>query len=147
LDKGINMEIALVVLSIISLSFMIAYIAVVKRLNSVSEGFSKLLIAYNIILEDSQTKEAFLASPEDQDIHKENFIKFLSDSRDWAFDYIDKVQKGLKEFIDIADKEFAYFDSYGVLTQEYPHHKTMEKISAEYKKLKELLPEESNDRR
>jgi hypothetical protein len=141
------MEIALVVLSIISLSFMIAYVAVVRRLNSVSEGFSKLLVAYNMILEDAQTKESFLASPQDQDIHKENFIKFLSDSRDWAFDYIDKVQKGLKNFIDIADKEFAYFDSYGILSQGHPHYETMEKISSEYKKLKELLPEETDDRR
>jgi hypothetical protein len=141
------MEIALVVLSIISLSFMIAYVAVVKRLNAVSEGFSKLLISYNMILEDSQTKEAFLASPEDQDIHKENFIKFLSDSRDWAFDYIDKVQKGLKEFIDIADKEFAYFDSFGILTEQYPNYKAMKTLSSEYKKLKDLLPEDSNDRR
>lgn len=126
---------------------MIAYIAVVKRLNSVSEGFSKLLVAYNMILDDSQAKEAFLASPEDQDVHKENFIKFLSDSRDWAFDYIDQVQKGLQEFIDIADKEFAYFDSFGILTQQYPNYEAMKKLSSEYKKLKELLPKESNDRR
>jgi hypothetical protein len=141
------MEIALVVLSIISLSFMIAYVAVVKRLNAVSEGFSKLLVTYNMMLDDSQAKQTFISSPEDQDIHKENFIKFLSDSRDWAFDYIDKVQKGLKEFIDVADKEFAYFDSFGILTEQYPNYQAMKKLSAEYKKLKDLLPEDSNDRR
>ncbi len=30
-------------------------------------------------------------------IHKENFIKFLSDSRDWAFEYIEQSQKTIKE--------------------------------------------------
>ncbi len=30
-------------------------------------------------------------------VHKENFIKFLSDSRDWAFDYIETSQKTIEE--------------------------------------------------
>ena len=83
----------------------------------------------------------------DNEIHQENFIKFLSDSRDWAFDYIDKSQKQIKEFVDMADKEFAFFDSFGILTEKYPNYDTMKKISEEYKKLKNLLPEESDDRR
>ena len=33
----------------------------------------------------------------DDTIHKENFIKFLSDSRDWAFEYIEKSQQTIKE--------------------------------------------------
>lgn len=81
------------------------------------------------------------------DIHQESFIKFLSDSRDWAFDYIDKSQKQIKEFTDIADKQFAFFDSYGILTEGDLFHDNMKIISEEYKKLKSLLPEETDDRR
>lgn len=33
----------------------------------------------------------------DDSIHKENFIKFLSDSRNWAFEYIEKSQQTIKE--------------------------------------------------
>ncbi len=33
----------------------------------------------------------------DDTLHKENFIKFLSDSRDWAFEYIEQSQKTIKE--------------------------------------------------
>jgi hypothetical protein len=33
-------------------------------------------------------------------VHKENFIKFLSDSRDWAFEYIEQSQKTIKEVSD-----------------------------------------------
>jgi hypothetical protein len=78
------------------------------------------------------------------DIHTKNFIKFLSDSREMAFDYIDNAQDQIKNFVDIADKEFAFFDAYGSLTSEYPHYDAMKTISEEYKKLKSLLPEEQS---
>lgn len=81
----------------------------------------------------------------DEGIAKDNFFKFISDSRDWAFEYIDTVQKGLKDFIDIADKEFAHFDEFGILTEQYPNYEAMKTISAEYKKLKVLLPEENRN--
>jgi hypothetical protein len=142
------MEIALVVLSIISLSFMIAYVAIVKRLNTVSEGFAKLLMTYNMMLDDAEDKNKFL-SPDDHDVHKENFIKFLSDSRDWAFDYIEEVQNGLKKFIEEVSPEIEYYDNYGVAVEGMlaPHDKALKKISKEFSELKKLLPEDTNDRR
>lgn len=141
------MEIALVVLSIISLSFMIAYIAILKRLNTVSEGFAKLLVAYNTIIDDTQDAARFASSPLDQDIHKENFIKFLSDSRDWAFDYIEEVQSGLQKFISNVEPSIEHFDKFGIVTEGMPHYKDMKVISDNFKQLKKLLPEESDDRR
>jgi hypothetical protein len=93
------MEITLAVLSIISLSFMIAYIAVVKKLKTVSDGFAQLLVAYTSTSSALENTQSFASSSEDQDIHKENFIKFLSDSRDWAFDYIEQSQETIQEVI------------------------------------------------
>ena len=46
----------------------------------------------------SQVKDSMGIS--DDTIHKENFIKFLSDSRDWAFEYIEQSQKTIKEVSD-----------------------------------------------
>lgn len=86
-----------------------------------------------------------ITSQDEQEAHEESFIKFLSDSRNMAFEYIDAAQKQIKEFITIADQEFAFFDNYGDLTQQYPHYDAMKKISAEYKKLRSLLPEENNN--
>jgi hypothetical protein len=142
------MEIALVVLSIISLSFMIAYVAIVRRLNTVSEGFAKLLMTYNMMLDDVEDKNKFL-SADDHDVHKENFIKFLSDSRDWAFDYIEEVQSGLKKFIEEVSPEIEYYDTYGGAVEGMiaPHDKALKKISKEFNELKKLLPEDTNDRR
>lgn len=78
----------------------------------------------------------------DSDVHKENFIKFLSDSRDWAYLYIEDVQKGLSKFVDEIEPEIAYFDEYGVVGEAYPHYHSMKKISQEYKELRKLLPED-----
>ena len=142
------MEIALVVLSIFSLSFMIAYIAVSKKLKVVRDGFAKLLIAYNTF-SDSFDPNVPASSLEDQDIHKENFIKFLSDSRDWAFDYIEEVQKGLEKFIVEVEPEIEYFNKYGVVVEGMvsPHDNALKKISEHFEELKKLLPEASDDRR
>jgi hypothetical protein len=46
-----------------------------------------------------------IIDPVDQDIHKENFIKFLSESRDWAYDYIEMSQTTIKEVIDELNKK------------------------------------------
>lgn len=143
------MEITLAVLSIISLSFMIAYMAVVKRLNKVSEAFGKLLVVHNMMLDNTIDQTKFDNSAEDQDTHKENFIKFLSDSRDWAFDYIEEVQKGLQKFIVEIEPEISYYDQYGMAVEGMisPHDTALKKISKEFKELKKLLPEATDDRR
>jgi hypothetical protein len=76
----------------------------------------------------------------DNNVHQENFIKFLSDSRDWAYSYIEDVQDGLTAFVDAVEPEIAYFDEYGLVGEAYPHYHSMQKISKEYKELKKLLP-------
>ena len=129
------MEIALVVLSIISLSFMIAYVAVVKKLKTISDGFAQLLVAYSSMSSALDSTQSFQSSPEDQDIHKENFIKFLSDSRDWAFDYIEEVQKGLQDFIKSVEPSINHFDKFGIITEGSPNYKDMKVISDNFKKL------------
>ena len=141
------MRIALIVSTLFAVSFSIAYFAALKRLEVVSKAFAQM-VALNSTMREAF--EASLQSPiskEDQDIHKENFIKFLSDSRDWAFEYIEDVQKQLENFIRDIEPEIMHFDEYGVVGDAYPHYHSMKKISAAYKDLKKLLPEEVDDRR
>lgn len=80
----------------------------------------------------------------DNDVHKENFIKFISDSRDWAYQYIEDVQEGLASFVNAVEPEISYFDEYGLVGEAYPHYHSMQKISKEYKELKKLLPIEED---
>ena len=136
-------DITIIVLFVFVISLSFLYFQSLSKLKIASKTVVDLFFK-NSALE--QKTEPLNAIPS-YDIHQENFIKFLSDSRDWAFDYIDKSQKQIKEFIEIADKQFAFFDAYGILSQEYPHYENMKVVSTEYKKLKSLLPEETDDRR
>ena len=79
----------------------------------------------------------------EENIHKENFIKFLSESRDWAYEYIENVQSGLNKFVLDVGPEIDYFDEYGEVGSAYPHYFSMKKISESYKELKQLLPKDS----
>ena len=72
----------------------------------------------------------------------EAFLKFVSDSRDWAYQYIDEAQEGINKFITDVEPEIAYFDEYGIASSAYPHYYSMKKISGAYKELKKLLPED-----
>jgi hypothetical protein len=77
----------------------------------------------------------------DNDVHKENFIKFLSDSRDWAYEYIEDVQASISLFVSEVEPEIDYFDEYGLVGDAYPHYHSMKKISQAYKELKKVLPD------
>lgn len=141
------MRIAVIVLSLLSVSFAVAYISVLKRLDSISKAFARMVVLNSTMQEAFEATLQSPVSKEDQDIHKENFIKFLSDSRDWAFEYIEDVQKQLENFIRDIEPEIMYFDEYGIVGDAYPHYHSMKKISSAYKNLKKLLPEEVDDRR
>jgi alpha-L-fucosidase len=141
------MRIAIIVTSLFAMSFAIAYYAVLKRLEVVSKAFAQMVMLNATMREAFEASLQSPVSKEEQDIHKENFIKFLSDSRDWAFEYIEDVQKQLEDFVRDIEPEIMYFDEYGVVGDAYPHYHSMKKISAAYKDLKKLLPEEVDDRR
>jgi alpha-L-fucosidase len=141
------MRIAVIVLSLFSVSFAMAYFSVLKRLEVITKAFAQLVVLNSTIQEAFEANIQSPVSKENQDIHKENFIKFLSDSRDWAFEYIEDVQTQLETFVRDVEPEIMYFDEYGLVGDAYPHYHSMKKISAAYKDLKKLLPEEVDDRR
>ncbi len=135
------MEILAIVLGIFALSFMIAYISVSRKLSAVSKGFAELFLTYTSLRDVVESKN----NNTDENIHKENFIKFLSDSREWAFGYIEEVQEGLKKFVDEVEPQLEYYNEYGVVVEGMipPHDAALKKISKEFEELKKLLPEET----
>ena len=141
------MRIAIVVLSVLSVSFAIAYFSILKRLDIVTKAFTRLVVVNSTMQEALQSGLNNPADKEDQDIHKENFIKFLSDSRDWAYEYIEEVQGSLKKFVEEIEPEIKYFEEYGSPVAMQPNYNSMKKIVKSYKELIKLLPEESDDRR
>lgn len=87
---------ALVFFAIMSISFCISYFATLDKLKKTNLALAKLFIAKEA-LEDIVMQNRTVGSDSEDTLHKENFIKFLSDSRDWAFEYIENSQQVIKE--------------------------------------------------
>ena len=121
-----------VIVSIIAIAMTLKVITLRQRMKVLVVSLARVQDVFN------STKQ----EESDSDVHKENFIKFLSDSRDWAYLYIEDVQKGLTKFVNEVEPEISYFDEYGLVGEAYPHYHSMKKISKEYKDLKKLLPTE-----
>ncbi len=86
----------LIFFATLSLSFCIAYLAVFGQLKKSNILAAELFIKNKALEEiNNQLQQQDFSS--DAEIHKENFIKFLSDSRDWAFEYIESSQKTIME--------------------------------------------------
>jgi hypothetical protein len=135
------MSISLIILSACLFSVIVAY-------STLAYNFNKLRVQYQKIFTDMMLLEKLINDIEesklksDESVHKENFIKFLSDSRDWAYQYIEDVQTGLNSFISETAPEINYFKEYGDLSSMAPNYYSMKKITEEYEKLKALLPAE-----
>lgn len=110
------------------------------KLSSASQKLIQAHIDNNILAEKLFETSARIIVKKETD--SDAFLKFISDSRDWAYQYIDEVQEGINKFISEIEPEIAYFDEYGVVGSAFPHYHSMKKISGAYKELKKLLPED-----
>jgi hypothetical protein len=75
----------------------------------------------------------------------EGFLKFISESRDWAFKYIEDVQAAISKFGAKAQPELIYLDRYGT-TIGLSMVKSVETISEAYRELLKVMPEASDDK-
>lgn len=123
------------ILSILTSLFLYLYLKQIKSNKAIVANTLKLL------LHQQQEHEA---NKTDKEKSNEDFLKFISDSRDWAYQYIEEVQAGLKTFIDEVEPQIDYYDHYGAAIDGMvaPHDFALKKISLEFKKLKNLLPQD-----
>lgn len=141
------MDIVLILLSVFGLSFFIAYLYTARQLKITTQHLAETILLY---VSSAKGDDVQPATTEEADkIHKESFIKFLSDSRDWAFNYIENTQKTISKFIKEVEPELEYYKKYGVVVEGMvaPHDKALKKILSEISELKSLLPEDMDDRR
>jgi Tfp pilus assembly protein PilE len=134
-------NIFIIILSTLTVSFAIAYSVTLYRIAKINQAFAKLFLSHESLQEFIAKNNVEFKN--DSDIHKENFIKFLSDSRDWAFAYIEDVQQALNKFITEVEPEIVYFEKYGaILSEQRPDYISLKKISEAFKELKSVMPVE-----
>ena len=125
-------NIIVIVLGTFLVSFAIAYVSVLQKLSKITQEFAKLYISHQSLQDFVEKNNVEFKN--DSDIHKENFIKFLSDSRDWAFGYIEDVEN--------LDSEISNFDENSTISEGTQYYDLIAKFSKEYKELKKLMPTE-----
>jgi hypothetical protein len=86
----------LIFFATMSISLSVAYFVLFDKLKKCNLALTKLFLE-NEGLKEVIFQNKSIDSQSEDGIHKENFIKFLSDSRDWAFEYIETSQKTIKE--------------------------------------------------
>jgi hypothetical protein len=133
-------NIIIISLSTLCVAFAISYFLISKKLTLMAQEYATLYI--DQIALEKFVESMNLDSMSDQEVHKENFIKFLSDSRDWAFEYIEDVQSGLIKFVDDIKPEIEYFKEYGDIVSMHPNYYSMKKITESYDDLIKLLPKD-----
>lgn len=70
----------------------------------------------------------------------DGFVKFLSTSRDWAFNYIEQVQDALKEFDETITPITIWNETYGTAIEHDIFRQKIIEISSAYERLQSLLP-------
>jgi hypothetical protein len=139
------------ILDAIAFGVLLLIIAVLLINNLRAHFKNKKLVAeiIQIALDKSVISERLkqeLDSKESGSIEKsEGFLKFISQSRDWAFDYIEQVQAALLEFKNKVEPQILYAKTYGTVSAETPHTIIIGKISDAYDDLIKIMPEDSAD--
>ena len=72
----------------------------------------------------------------------DGFLKFVSDSRDWAFEYIEQTQDALSNFDIVIESIIDWNKTYGSVNGENPHSEKIKEISVAYEQLKKVLPQD-----
>lgn len=91
---------------------------------------------------DNRLTEVLKELEKYQTQENDGFVKFLSDSRDWAFTYIEEVQAALAEFDKEVSPVLEWCNTYGIAVQDV-HSEQVKKISLAYDKLKKVLPKDN----
>lgn len=70
----------------------------------------------------------------------EDFLKFVSQSRDWAFEYIENAQSTIESFVNNVDGAISSVNSKSPKSE---YVQALEKINQAYKEVKALLPQDN----
>ena len=133
--------IELILIIILSVLVVILF-AMLARQILISRAIAERLV--QAFIDNNEIAEKIEAKHLDKDIEQtEGFVRFLSESRDWAFEYIETVQNGLNKFVEDAGPRLEYFDKYGRVVSS-PHYAILEDILVAYRELQQLLPEQDN---
>jgi hypothetical protein len=108
-------------------------------------SFLSTILMTSLIITKKKNKELEKRLANREEIANESYVKFLNDSRDWAYEYIEDVQQKLADFSNKVEPQLNYFNTYGMVVQG-PHIILVKEISEAYEELKAVLPEDNKEK-
>ena len=131
-----------IIISIIAGSIIVAlstYIILLRKmLKAIGKTLEQSTVDSLVLLEEL---DKYRANNNNKSLEQtEGFVKFLSQSRDWAFQYIEDVQASLNTFVETVGPAMAYYDKFGRINES----PSMNTIFDAYTELIKVLPETEN---
>jgi hypothetical protein len=129
---------------------ILVFVIVLLIVNTIRLQFrNQKLILKNV--QDSMDKNTIILKLKEE-IQKNNnssieqtdgFLKFISESRDWAFKYIEDVQATLTVFKNKVEPKFKYANTYGTVSGQNAYLEIIQEIELAYEELKNIMPEDN----
>jgi hypothetical protein len=130
-------------LLILSLYLAVTNIKLRRNWKVISGELMQSLLDQTLI--ERELKDALVEIEQREIENTDGFVKFLSESRESAFKYIEETQQKLVDFQKAVEPMFDWSRSYGLVLGENSHTKTVEDIYQEYLKLKTIIPDEQGE--
>ena len=104
-----------------------------------------LALTVSLIIIKSKNKRLALRVADLNEAANESYVKFISDSRDWAYEYIETVQEKLETFATKVEPQLNYFNTYGTAVSG-PHTILVKEITEAYEELKTIMPQDNKEK-
>jgi hypothetical protein len=123
--------------------FGLSYFAISLRMKGLQ--LAKLLIQSELDKKMLSIEfQKAVAKNNEADLQNSNgFIKFISESRDSAYEYIESVQESLINFDNEIAPILKYAETFGTVNGDNTHTEMIKKIALAYENLKKVLPEQN----
>ena len=141
--ETVVVAVSISLLLILSLYLAVANIRLRKSRIIVSAALMQSMADQELI--EQELKSALVEIEQREIENTDGFVKFLSESREYAFNYIEDTQKKLVDFQKQVEPMFTWARSYGLVLGENAHTKIVEDIYQEYLKLKTIIPDEQGE--
>jgi hypothetical protein len=104
-----------------------------------------IVLLVSLIVTRSKNKRLALRVADLNEAANESYVKFISESREWAYAYIETVQEKLKTFANKVEPQLNYFNTYGTSVQG-PHTILVKEFGEAYEELKTIMPQDNKEK-
>ena len=122
--------------------FIIAFVTMFFKLIKLKNNNIKIKLQVIDLIQRNELLKTALDSKESGHVEKtEGFLNFVTQSRDWAFEYIEDVQRVINKVLEDTESTIKYHNEFSAMEIE-PYATQIDTLTKAIEELKFLLPNE-----